>query len=81
MRVSGSRTDITLFKSVWTLSKEKWGAIEGSMWESVMNRSGFEIDHSYYVEHGFGGGATRETERRIRRLLWVKEATADGDLN
>lgn len=51
------------------------------MWESVMSRSGFEIDQSYYVEHGFGGGATRKTERRIRRLLWVKEATADGDLN
>ena len=51
------------------------------MWESVMNRSGFEIDRSaYYVEHGFGG-ATRETERRIRRLLWVKQATADGGLN
>lgn len=45
-----------------------------------MNRSGFEIDHACYVEHGFGGGATRETER-IRRLLWVKQATADGGLN
>lgn len=51
------------------------------MKESVMNRSGFDIDLSAYCAENVFGGATVEAGRRIRRLLSDKQATADGGLN